>query len=60
MKVWELFTAASPPLGYDPATIPGWESPTAPEFAVLRLEPWRLRVLHIQRGEVLTWRDVEA
>ena len=33
------------PLGYDPAIIPQWAGgPTSAAFAVLRLEPWRLRV----------------
>ena len=47
-------------MGYDPAIIPGWTSPTADSFAVLRLTPWRLRVfpgtvLLGQGGDVLTW-----
>ena len=62
--VWNLFKAAPEPLGYDPGAIgvPGWESPTSPGFAVLRLRPWRLRVFpgSITRGEggeLLTWRE---
>lgn len=43
-EVWDRFTDAPAPVGYDPAMIPGWESPTADGFAVLKLEPWRLRV----------------
>jgi hypothetical protein len=43
--VWNLFLDAPPPLGYDPAIIPAWTSPTADTFAALRLEPWRLRVM---------------
>ncbi|MFN8569969.1 MAG: pyridoxamine 5'-phosphate oxidase family protein [Kouleothrix sp.] len=58
--VWELFRNAPPPVGYNPAIVPGWDSPTAPAFAALRLEPWRLRVfpgsvLLGQGGVVLTW-----
>ena len=44
IRVWNLFNGTAPPLGYDPAIVPGWNSPTDEEFAVLRLEPWRLRV----------------
>lgn len=60
--VWELFRNAPEPVGYDPAMIPAWESPTSESFAVLRLEPWRLRVfpgsvLMGQGGEVLNWRE---
>jgi hypothetical protein len=58
--VWELFRNAPPPVGYNPAIVPGWDSPTAPAFAALRLEPWRLRVfpgsvLLGQGGVMLTW-----
>ena len=61
-RIWQLFTAAPPPVGYDPAIVPAWTSPTAPAFAVLRLAPWRLRVfpgsvLLGQGGAVLTWRE---
>jgi hypothetical protein len=59
-RVWETFEAAPPPVGYDPAIIPGWTSPASDAFAALRLEPWRLRVfpgsvLLAGRGEVLVW-----
>jgi hypothetical protein len=58
--VWNLFAEGPAPVGYDPAIIPGWETPTSPAFAALRLDPWRLRVfpgtaLLGQGGEVLTW-----
>jgi hypothetical protein len=60
--VWNLFLNASPPVGYDPAIIPAWESPTSDAFAVLRLEPWRLRVfpgsiLRGQGGALLAWQE---
>ncbi len=60
--VWELFLKTPEPVGYNPRMIPGWDSPTAEAFAVLRLEPWRLRVfpgsvLLGQGGEVLNWRE---
>jgi hypothetical protein len=61
-EVWEAFKAAPEPVGYDPAIIPQWsDGPTGEAFAVLRLEPWHLRVfpgtvLLGRGGEVLTWR----
>lgn len=60
-RVWDLYCRAPEPLGYDPAIIPGWDGPTSDAFAVIRLEPWRLRVfpgtaLLGQGGDVLTWR----
>ena len=59
-RVWDLLKTAPPPVGYDPAIIPGWEGPDSPAFAVLRLKPWRLRVMPgtamlTGQGEVLTW-----
>lgn len=59
--VWEKFKNAPAPVGYDPAIIPPWsDGPRSDAFAVLRLEPWRLRVLPGsvmlgQGGEVLVW-----
>lgn len=50
-KVWDLFLNGPEPVGYDPSIVPAWTSPTADAFAVLRLEPWRLRVFP---GSVLT------
>ena len=65
VAVWNRFVEAPPPLGYDPAMIPGWDSPQSENFAVLRLEPWRLRVfpgsvLFGRGGVVLAWRDPAA
>jgi hypothetical protein len=59
--VWDLFANAPAPVGYNPAIIPAWASPAADAFAVLRLEPWRLRVfpgnvLMGGGGQVLTWK----
>ena len=61
-SVWEKFATAPPPVGYDPSIIPSWESPTSEGFAVLRLEPWRLRVFPGTflmtgglEGDVLVW-----
>jgi hypothetical protein len=59
-QVWDAFKNAPAPVGYDPAIIPGWDGPESDNFAVLRLEPWRLRVmpgsvLMGQGGDILTW-----
>jgi hypothetical protein len=61
-RVWNLFLNAPEPLGFNPAIIPGWDSPTSEAFAALRLDPWRLKVfpgsiLRREGGEVLTWRE---
>lgn len=58
--VWDRFKYGPEPVGYDPAIIPVWDSPTSPAFAALRLDPWKLRVfpgtaLLGQGGDVLTW-----
>jgi hypothetical protein len=60
-RIWTLFESTPMPLGYPPTMIPGWESPTQPDLAALRLDPWRLRVfpgtvLMGQGGEIQTWR----
>jgi len=61
-RIWDAFVAAPAPVGYDPAIIPPWrEGPTGDAFAVLRLDPWRLRVfpgtvLFGSGGDVLDWR----
>jgi hypothetical protein len=58
---WTRFAEAPAPVGYDPRLIPGWTSPEAPSFGILRLEPTRLRVMPGSmilsgRGSVLSWR----
>ncbi len=60
IRIWNLFKNAPGSVGYDPAIIPVWTDPTRPEFAVLELTPWRLRVfpgtmLLGGAGEVLDW-----
>jgi hypothetical protein len=67
IAVWDKFVNAPPPVGYDPSLIPSWDSPTAEAFAVLRLEPWRLRVFPGKYlltggsdGEVLVWSAPES
>lgn len=43
-RIWDAFKHAPAPVGYDPAIIPVWNTPDDDTFAVLRLEPWKLRV----------------
>jgi hypothetical protein len=64
IRVWNLFLEAPPPVGYDPANVPVWDSPTSDTFAALHLDPWRLRVfpggiLQGQGGEVLIWQAAQ-
>ena len=59
-RVWARYLELPEPLGYNPAMIPGWDSPESDSFSVLKFDPWRLRVfpgsvLMTQTGEVLTW-----
>jgi hypothetical protein len=58
--VWDLFKNAPAPVGYDPSIVPGWDTATASAFAVVRLAPWRIRVvpgttLSGQGGEPRVW-----
>jgi hypothetical protein len=59
--VWDKFAKGPEPVGYDPYIIPMWkDGPTSDEFAVLRLSPYRLRVMAgtvMMNGEgaVLRW-----
>jgi hypothetical protein len=60
--VWNLFLHGPAPVGYNPAIVRGWEHPMSDAFAVLRLEPWRLRVfpgslMFGQGGELLRWEE---
>ena len=61
--VWDLFANGPAPVGYDPSIIPGWDNPESPGFAVLKLDPWRLRVMPGAvmmegKAELLqTWRE---
>jgi hypothetical protein len=44
--VWNRFANGPDPVGYDPRIIPQWaDGPTSPDFAALRLSPYRLRVM---------------
>ena len=60
--VWRLFRDGPAPVGYDPAMIPGWDSAVSPNFAALKLRPWRLRVMPgavLMKGEgaAMVWRS---
>ena len=64
IAVWDKFKNAPAPVGYDPSIIPVWDSPTADSFAVLKLDPWRLRVMPGNvmltggtQGEILVWQQ---
>ena len=35
LAAWDALKTAPPPVGYDPAIIPGWTAPDAPAFGVL-------------------------
>lgn len=61
-RIWNRFKDAPAPVGYDPAIIPVWTSPTDDSYAVLELDPWRLRVfpgsiMRGQPGDILTWQE---
>ncbi|MGD9998924.1 MAG: pyridoxamine 5'-phosphate oxidase family protein [Ilumatobacteraceae bacterium] len=58
---WRRFAEAPAPVGYDPSIIPAWDSPDAPAFGIIRLEPTRLRVMPgsfmMQGvGQLLSWK----
>ena len=57
-RVWELYKAAPPPLGYDPGMI--WPSPDHDSFGLLRLEPWRIELagMDLEKGGFhhIVWR----
>lgn len=60
--VWNMFLNGPEPVGYDPALIIGWESPTSDSYAAIRLDPWRLRVFPgslfaRQDGDILVWQE---
>ena len=59
---WDRFKNGPAPVGYDPSIIPRWTGPEASEFGVLRLRPYRLRVMPgslmlTGTGELLRWRS---
>ena len=59
---WQRFADAPQPVGYDPAIIPGWDSPESPRFGIIRLRPTSLRVMPgsfmmAGQGQLLSWRS---
>lgn len=66
IAVWDKFANAPEPVGYDPRIIHEWrDGPTSDRFAVLRLSPYRLRVMPhtvMTKGEgaPLTWTSLGA
>jgi hypothetical protein len=46
-RIWDLFKATPPPLGYDPGTI--WSGgPADPDYSLLRLDPWRVQIVTVE------------
>lgn len=43
--VWDYYTNGPAPVAYDLRVIPGWENAESESFDILKLEPWRLRVM---------------
>ena len=59
--LWDRLKNGPAPVGYDPAVIPGWDSPQSEGFGALTLDPWLIRVmpgtvLMAGEGDVLTWK----
>jgi general stress protein 26 len=57
---WNRFANASAPVGYDPSTVPGWTSPEAESFGVIRPTPKRMSLMEgsvMMRGEgaLMSW-----
>jgi general stress protein 26 len=48
-RIWDMFTAAPPPLGYNPE--PFFGSVDSPGFGLLKLTPWRIEVFDITNPE---------
>lgn len=56
-RVWALFKGTPEPVGYDPGTI--WQEPNNPNFGLLRLEPWLIRLYDLLHQEAhRIWRPV--
>jgi Pyridoxamine 5'-phosphate oxidase len=60
-RIWDRFKHAPAPVGYDPAMIPVWKAPEDEAFAVMRLEPWKLRVFPgaalFGQAEIMNWSE---
>jgi general stress protein 26 len=48
-RVWDMFGAAAPPLGFDPGNI--FKGLDDPEFGLLKLTPWRVELFDISDSE---------
>ncbi len=58
---WKRFAEAPAPVGYNPAIIPPWTGPEVEAFGVLRVEPYRLRLMDgsfmaTGKGSQLSWK----
>lgn len=51
-RVWQLCLETPPPLGFDP--VPIYERVDHPNFAVLKLTPWRIELAG-SPGETIVW-----
>jgi hypothetical protein len=59
-QIWDLYASAPAPLGYDLSIIPGWDNARSESYALLKMAPWRLRVMPASvllsgTGETLVW-----
>lgn len=59
--LWDRLKNGPAPVGYDPAIIPGWDTPQSEGFGALKLDPWFVRVMPgtlmlVGAGEVLSWK----
>jgi len=59
-RIWEMYKAAPPPLGYDPALI--WQGgPEDPVLGLLKLTPWRIELSALMDAPAgkppLVWRQ---
>jgi general stress protein 26 len=58
-RIWDLFRAAPPPLGYDPEPI--FQRVDHPEYGLLRLTPSRIELADVSgAGMGRIWRSVES
>ena len=56
-RLWQVFGATPPPLGYDLGTI--WKDADDPGYGLIRLEPWRIELAGVVDGtlaEPRIWR----
>jgi general stress protein 26 len=53
-RIWDLFKATPPPLGFDPE--PFFDGIDDPHFGLLQLTPWRIELYNLS-GEPAVWRS---